>query len=135
MKAYPNVPQQVKYPEIEEKILAYWSENKTFEKSVNIRSDAIENSYVFYDGPPFANGLPHYGHLLTGYVKDVVPRYQTMLGKRVGRRFGWDCHGLPPEMEAEKELNVSGRQAIQEYGIDKFNDYCRTAVMRYTKEW
>ena len=93
------------------------------------------NEYVFYDGPPFANGLPHYGHLLTGYVKDAVPRYQTMRGRRVERRFGWDCHGLPAETEAEKELGVSGRGPITEYGIDRFNDYCRTSVLRYTHEW
>lgn len=138
MKPYPNVPQQVRYPEIEEKILAYWDENKLFDRSLAARPEQKNlqsNSYVFFDGPPFANGLPHYGHLLTGYVKDVVPRYQTMRGKHVERRFGWDCHGLPPEMEAEKDLGVSGRQAIQEFGIGKFNDHCRNAVMRYTKEW
>ena len=90
---------------------------------------------MFYDGPPFANGLPHYGHLLTGYVKDVVPRYQTMRGKRVDRRFGWDCHGLPAEMGAEQELEVSGRRAITEYGIARFNEYCRSSVLRYTAEW
>ena len=114
-KPYPNVPQQVRYPEVEEKILAYWKENKLFERSVTARHESHNsksNSYVFYDGPPFANGLPHYGHLLTGYVKDVIPRYQTMQGKHVERRFGWDCHGLPPEMETEKELGVSGRSAI-----------------------
>ena len=83
------------------------------------------NEYVFYDGPPFANGLPHYGHLLTGFVKDAMPRYQTMRGRRVERRFGWDCHGLPAETEAEKELGVSGHGPITEYGIDRFNDYCR----------
>src|SRR5690606_33599245 len=94
-----------------------------------------ENEFVFYDGPPFANGLPHYGHLLTGYVKDVVPRYQTMRGRRVERRFGWDCHGLPAEMEAEKELGLSGRAAIQRFGIARFNEHCRTSVMRYTQEW
>ncbi|MHC4896461.1 MAG: isoleucine--tRNA ligase, partial [Planctomycetota bacterium] len=88
-----------------------------------------------YDGPPFANGLPHYGHLLTGYVKDLVPRYQTMRGRRVERRFGWDCHGLPAELEAEKELGVSGRRKILEYGIDKYNATCRTSVLKYTKEW
>ena len=78
--------------------------------------------YVFYDGPPFANGVPHYGHLLTGFVKDAVPRYQTMRGQRVERRFGWDCHGLPVEMEAEKTLGVSGRVAIEEYGVGRFNE-------------
>ena len=137
-KPYPNVPQQVRYPEVEEKILAFWKENKLFKRSISARpesKDSKSNSYVFYDGPPFANGLPHYGHLLTGYVKDVVPRYQTMKGKHVDRRFGWDCHGLPPEMEAEKELGVSGRTAIEEFGIDKFNNHCRTSVMRFTQEW
>ncbi len=93
------------------------------------------NEYVFYDGPPFANGLPHYGHLLTGFVKDAVPRYQTMRGRRVERRFGWDCHGLPAEVEAEKELGLSGRPDIIEFGIDRFNDVCRTSVLRFTSEW
>jgi isoleucyl-tRNA synthetase len=94
-----------------------------------------DTEYVFYDGPPFANGLPHYGHLLTGYVKDVVPRYQTMRGHRVERRFGWDTHGLPVEMEVEKELEVRGRAAILDYGLERFNEQCRTSVLRYTKEW
>ena len=93
------------------------------------------NEFVFYDGPPFANGLPHYGHLLTGYVKDAVPRYQTMRGRRVERRFGWDCHGLPAEVEAERLIGVSGRNEIVAYGIDRFNDACRTSVLRYTAEW
>ena len=90
---------------------------------------------MFYDGPPFANGLPHYGHLLTGYVKDVVPRYRTMRGRRVERRFGWDCHGLPAEVETEKELGISGHPAIVEFGVDRFNAACRTSVLRYTDEW
>lgn len=137
-KPYPHVPSQPSFPKIEEKILASWKENKIFEKSVNDRAAKINNKtneYVFFDGPPFANGLPHYGHLLTGFVKDAVPRYQTMRGKRVDRRFGWDCHGLPAEMEAEKALKVSGRQAIQEFGVDKFNAECRTSVLKYTHEW
>ena len=100
-----------------------------------MESRPADNEFVFYDGPPFANGLPHYGHLLTGYVKDVVPRYRTMRGQRVERRFGWDCHGLPAETEAEKELGVSGRGPITEYGIARFNEHCRTSVLRYTKEW
>ncbi len=90
---------------------------------------------MFYDGPPFANGLPHYGHLLTGFVKDAVPRYQTMRGRRVERRFGWDCHGLPAEVEAERELGLSGPPDILGYGIDRFNDACRTSVLRFTSEW
>ncbi|MCX5737252.1 MAG: class I tRNA ligase family protein, partial [Proteobacteria bacterium] len=93
------------------------------------------NEFVFYDGPPFANGLPHYGHLVTGFVKDIVPRYQTMRGRRVERRFGWDCHGLPAEMEAEKELGVSGRAQILHFGMARFNEHCRHSVMRYTQEW
>ena len=126
-------------PAIERRILARWADDQAFEASVEARqatsTDGSDNEYVFYDGPPFANGLPHYGHLLTGYVKDVIPRYQTMRGRRVERRFGWDCHGLPAEMEAEKELGVSGRVQITDYGIDRFNDACRTSVLRYTAEW
>ena len=113
---------------------AFWAEDGTFAASVEARAGG-ENEYVFYDGPPFANGLPHYGHLLTGFVKDAIPRYQTMRGRRVERRFGWDCHGLPAEMEVEKELEMSGRAAIIEYGIARFNDYCRTLVQRTTDAW
>ena len=131
---YPAVTPQPDFPGLEEEILAFWAEDGTFQASVEARPGG-ENEYVFYDGPPFANGLPHYGHLLTGFVKDVVPRYQTMLGRRVERRFGWDCHGLPAETEAEKALEVSGRARITEFGIALFNDYCRSAVMRYTQEW
>ncbi|HET6965364.1 MAG TPA: isoleucine--tRNA ligase [Acidimicrobiales bacterium] len=130
---YPNVPASPRFPKIEEEVLAAWEAGHTFESSVENRRGAEE--YVFYDGPPFANGLPHYGHLLTGFVKDAVPRYQTMKGRLVERRFGWDCHGLPAETEAEKELGVSGRGPITEYGIDRFNDYCKSSVLRYTKEW
>ena len=131
---YPEVEQQPSFPQVEERILARWADDDTFRASVEQRA-AGENEYVFYDGPPFANGLPHYGHLLTGYVKDAVPRYQTMRGRRVERRFGWDCHGLPAEMEAEKELGISGHVAITAYGIDRFNEACRTSVLRYTQEW
>ena len=131
---YPKVDAKPDFPAIERRILAEWSQAETFEASVAGRPGG-DNAYVFFDGPPFANGLPHYGHLLTGYVKDVVPRYQTMRGHRVERRFGWDCHGLPAEMESEKELGVSGRRAITEYGIANFNEHCRTSVLRYTKEW
>ncbi|HEY6472458.1 MAG TPA: isoleucine--tRNA ligase, partial [Acidimicrobiales bacterium] len=122
---------------IEEAVLASWAADGTFAASVAARpaGDGGSNEYVFYDGPPFANGLPHYGHLLTGFVKDVVPRYQTMRGRRVERRFGWDCHGLPAEIDAERELGVSGRGPITEYGIDRFNDFCRRSVLRYTEEW
>ena len=134
---YPEVDPKPFFPEIERRVLESWAENETFAQSVDQRPAGTDgdNEYVFYDGPPFANGLPHHGHLLTGYVKDVIPRYQTMRGRRVERRFGWDCHGLPAEMEAEKELSVSGRAAITGYGIDRFNDYCRQLVLRYTQEW
>lgn len=132
-KYYKDVQSRADFPKLEEEVLAYWKKNDTFKKSIENRKNKEE--YVFYDGPPFASGLPHYGHILTGYVKDVVPRYQTMRGKKVDRRFGWDCHGLPAELDVEKEIGISGRAAIAEYGIGKFNDACRTSVMRYTKEW
>jgi isoleucyl-tRNA synthetase len=131
---FPKVDPKPDFPAIERRILAEWKTDGAFERSVESRQGGT-NEYLFFDGPPFANGLPHYGHLLTGYVKDVVPRYQTMRGRRVERRFGWDCHGLPAEMEAEKELKLAGRRAINEYGIAQFNEYCRTSVLRYTKEW
>ncbi len=121
------------FPAIELKVLERWHSQKTFERSVTGRCDA--NDWVFYDGPPFANGLPHHGHLLTGYIKDLVPRYQTMRGKRVDRRFGWDCHGLPAEMETERELGISGRRAVESYGIANFNQHCRESVLRYTSQW
>ncbi|MGZ4724299.1 MAG: isoleucine--tRNA ligase, partial [Ilumatobacteraceae bacterium] len=130
---YPEVDPQPSFPAIETDVLESWAQRDTFAESIRRRADADE--YVFYDGPPFANGLPHYGHLLTGFVKDAVPRYQTMRGRRVERRFGWDCHGLPAEVVVEKELGISGHPAITKYGIDKFNDACRTSVLRFTDEW
>ena len=135
--AYPAVTSQPNLPEIERAVLDRWQREQTFRASVEQRpsGDNGDNEFVFYDGPPFANGLPHYGHLLTGYVKDAVPRYQTMRGRRVERRFGWDCHGLPAEVQAEKELGIAGHPEITEFGIDKFNDACRTSVLRYTSEW
>ena len=137
---YPNVESQPNLPLLEQGIQAFWEADRTFEASIEQRPAGTspgltDNEFVFYDGPPFANGLPHYGHLLTGYVKDAVPRYQTMRGHRVERRFGWDCHGLPAEVEAEKELGISGHPEIAEFGIDKFNEVCRTSVLRYTSEW
>ena len=107
-QAYPEAG-KANFPSIEEKILQRWLDDGTFEKSIDQRP--ADQEFTFNDGPPFANGLPHHGHLLTGYVKDVIPRYQAMKGNKVTRRFGWDCHGLPAEMEAEKELPVSGRAA------------------------
>lgn len=137
-KFYPDVKSSVSFPEIEEEVLKYWQENNIFNKSVENRKSKIgnqNNEFIFYDGPPFANGLPHYGHLLTGFIKDVFARYQTTKGKKVERKFGWDCHGLPAEMGAEKELGFSGRIAISEYGIDKFNNHCRLSVMKYSSDW
>jgi isoleucyl-tRNA synthetase len=131
--SYPEVPATPNYPAMEEATLAYWQSDGTFAASVAQRD--IANEYVFYDGPPFANGMPHYGHLLTGFVKDALPRYQTMRGRRVERRFGWDCHGLPAETEAQRELGVSGRTQITAYGIDRFNEHCKTSVLRYTAAW
>jgi len=133
-RRYPDVPGQPDLPKLEEAVLAYWDADHTFQASVDARPPGPAE-FVFYDGPPFANGLPHYGHLLTGYVKDAVPRYQTMRGRRVDRRFGWDCHGLPAEMEAERELGISGHVAINAYGIGRFNDACRSSVLRYTEQW
>lgn len=135
--SYPQVDPQPNFPALEESTLDYWETDRTFQASVDktVADESGGNEFVFYDGPPFANGLPHYGHLLTGFVKDAVPRYQTMRGKRVERRFGWDCHGLPVEAEAERELGISGRQAVTDYGIDKFNDYCKVSVLQYTNEW
>ena len=130
---FPSLPSPMSVPAIDQEILGFWDEDKTFEASVENRPE--NDQFVFYDGPPFANGLPHYGHLLTGFVKDVIPRYQTMQGKRVERRFGWDTHGLPAELAAEKEIGVSGRKAVLDLGIDKFNDACRSAVLRYTEDW
>jgi isoleucyl-tRNA synthetase len=121
-------------PALEQAVLEFWEADQTFKASVEARPGGA-NEYVFYDGPPFANGLPHYGHLLTGFVKDVVPRYQTMRGRRVERRFGWDCHGLPAEMVAEKELGIAGRAGVGAFGIERFNSYCRQLVQRTTDDW
>jgi isoleucyl-tRNA synthetase len=126
-----------RFPAIEESVLAYWKDDRTFQASVekNAAGQDGANEFVFYDGPPFANGLPHYGHLLTGYVKDVVPRFQTMRGRRVERRFGWDCHGLPAELEAMSQLGLKTKDDILELGIEAFNEACRRSVLKYTDEW
>ena len=126
-----------RFPEIEERVLKYWDEDGTFVASVENREagENGSNEFVFYDGPPFANGLPHYGHLLTGYVKDIVPRYQTMRGRRVERRFGWDTHGLPAELEAMSQLGIKTKEEILELGLETFNARCRESVLRYTDEW
>src|SRR5580704_16962910 len=138
MAVYPRtgdseVPAQPSFPDLEREVLEYWQAQDTFRASV--RERPADREFVFYDGPPFANGLPHYGHLITGYVKDLVPRFRTMQGKRVERRFGWDCHGLPAEVEAERLLGISGKADILAMGIEKFNQACRESVLRYTREW
>ncbi len=132
-----TLAQNPRFPQIEEGVLAYWEADDTFRASVEQRDAGKDgdNEFVFYDGPPFANGLPHYGHLLTGYVKDLIPRYQTMRGRRVERRFGWDTHGLPAELEAMRQLGIKTTDEIVELGIEKFNDACRASVMEYTSEW
>ncbi|HLV03080.1 MAG TPA: isoleucine--tRNA ligase [Actinomycetaceae bacterium] len=136
-RADGEVPASPRFPDLEREVLAYWKSDGTFQASIDNRpaGENGSNEFVFYDGPPFANGLPHYGHLLTGYVKDVVGRFQTQLGRRVERRFGWDTHGLPAELEAERELGITDKSQIDEMGIEAFNKACQDSVLRYTDEW
>ncbi len=124
---------EIKLPEMEEKVLAFWDEHNIFEKSLEQTADGAP--FTFYDGPPFATGLPHYGHILASTIKDVVPRYQTMNGRFVRRRWGWDCHGLPIEELVERELGISGKKQIEAVGIKKFNETCRSFVLKYAAEW
>jgi len=121
------------FPALECEVLQYWAADDTFRASIEGRDGAEE--YVFYDGPPFANGLPHYGHLLTGYVKDIIPRYRTMRGYKVERRFGWDTHGLPAELEVQRQLGITDKAQIEAMGIGAFNAACRDSVLKYTAEW
>ncbi len=130
---FKAVSNKVAFPQMEEAVLAFWQENATFEKS--LKKNEGGERYTFYDGPPFATGLPHYGHLLAGTIKDIVPRYQTMRGKYVERRFGWDTHGLPIEALAQEALGVAGAPEIKALGIDKFNEQCRSMVLKYVSEW
>lgn len=130
---FSPVSSQVRFAKIEEEILRVWKEDNTFVKSLEANAD--NKAFVFYDGPPFATGLPHYGHLLAGTLKDIIPRYWTMRGNYVSRRFGWDCHGLPVENEMEKEFKVSGKRDIEKIGIHVFNEACRSIVLRYTSQW
>ena len=122
-----------RFPEMERVVLDYWNTDGTFKASLDQREGCEE--YVFNDGPPFANGMPHYGHLLTGYVKDIVPRFRTMSGYHVPRVFGWDCHGLPAELEAEKQLGITDKAQIEDMGLEQFNEYCAKSVMHYAGEW
>ena len=130
---FKPVSNKVAFPKMEEEILASWEKMHTFEKS--LKKNEGKERYKFYDGPPFATGLPHYGHLLAGTIKDIVPRYQTMRGKYVERRFGWDTHGLPIEALAQDALGVSGTPEIKALGVDKFNEQCRSMVLKYVSEW
>ena len=130
---YENVDPKVNFSEQEEKILEFWKEKGIFKKSISQREGCDE--YVFYDGPPFATGLPHFGHFIPSTIKDIIPRYQTMKGKKVERRFGWDCHGLPVENLIEKELGLNSKTDIENYGVANFNEACRDSVLRYVNEW
>ena len=131
--SYKSVDPKANFPKQEEEVLKYWKEHDIFNKSISQREGAEE--YVFYDGPPFATGLPHFGHFIPSTIKDIIPRYQTMKGKKVERRFGWDCHGLPVENLIEKELGINSKHESEAYGIDKFNEKCKASVLKYTAEW
>lgn len=130
---YTPVDPKSSFPEMEEQVLNFWEKNNIFNKSIQQRQDCPE--YVFYDGPPFATGLPHFGHFIPSTIKDIIPRYQTMKGRKVERRFGWDCHGLPVENLIEKELGLNSKTDIEKYGVAQFNEACRASVLRYVKEW
>lgn len=133
MNLFPQRDPKQPIPEVEKNILQYWKDNNVFEKTVESRSKG--NIYRFFDGPPFATGTPHYGHILAGAIKDMVPRYWTMKGYRVERRFGWDCHGVPVEFQVEKEHDIGGKEGIEKMGIGKFNETCRSIVLRCRDEW
>ena len=128
-----EISNKIHFPELEKEILQFWRDEQIFQKSIDQRPE--DRPFIFYDGPPFATGLPHYGHLLAGTIKDVIPRYKTMRNFRVERRFGWDTHGLPVEYEVEQDLKLNGAEEIREYGVGKFNEACRSIVLRYTAEW
>ena len=128
-----NQPQRPDFPKMEDEILAFWEKKRIFERSIEERPEG--KTFAFYDGPPFATGLPHYGHFLQSIIKDAVPRYWTMQGYRVPRRWGWDCHGLPVENLIEKELGLGSKRDIEVYGVGKFNEACRKAVRTYVAEW
>ncbi|XP_055913283.1 isoleucine--tRNA ligase, cytoplasmic-like [Eupeodes corollae] len=140
MKMFKNrddlsVPDYLQFPSAESEILNYWRENRIFEKIQQERRKSNSGCYSFYDGPPFATGLPHYGHILAGTIKDIVGRYATQKNLLVERRFGWDCHGLPVEHEIDKKLNIKGPKDVEAMGIAKYNEECRQIVQRYSGEW
>ncbi len=123
----------INFPKTEDEVLKRWKDIHAFETQVELSKG--RPPYTFYDGPPFATGLPHYGHLLASTIKDIVPRYWSMKGYHVERRFGWDTHGLPIEYEIDKKFNISGKEAVLEMGIGKYNEECRAIVMRFASEW
>jgi len=134
---------QFNFAEKEKEILKFWDKDKTFEKSLRKKSPqgssfakaTADKDFVFYDGPPFATGTPHYGHLVAGLMKDIVPRYWTMKGYHVERKWGWDCHGLPVENIVEEEMKIKNKKEIEDLGIAKFNEICRSKVLMYAEEW
>lgn len=130
---FPKINPKQSFPEIEEKVLAFWKENDTFQKSIDQRPE--DKPYRFYDGPPFITGMPHYGSLLSSIVKDIVPRYHTMQGKRVERKWGWDCHGLPIEEKVQKKLDLKSNADIEALGVEKFIEECYTYTKETSAEW
>src|SRR3954465_3074333 len=130
---FPTVDPAIRFPENEQRIIELWRKEKIFEKS--LEKPATKGNFVFYEGPPTANGVPHNGHVLTRVVKDLFPRYKTMRGYRVPRKAGWDTHGLPVEVEVEKELRIHGKAEIERYGVEPFTERCIESVFRYTNEW
>lgn len=133
MKKFSPPKQNISFPKLEEAVLRQWRREQTFQRS--LKKNPKSRRFTFYDGPPFATGRPHYGHLLQGTIKDIIPRFKTMQGMYVERRFGWDCHGLPVEYELEKKLGIKNRAEILVMGVGKFNDACRSIVLRHTREW
>jgi len=131
--SFKEVNSQQSFSQLEEEILKFWEENKIFEKS--LEKENPKGKFVFYEGPPTANGKPGIHHVLARAFKDLVPRYKTMQGYKVSRRAGWDTHGLPVEIEVEKQLGLSGKKEIENYGIDKFNEKCRESVWAYKNDW
>ena len=133
MEIYEKVSTNLNFVEREKETRKFWEENKIFEKSIDIRKEG--EYYTFYDGPPTANGKPHIGHVLTRVIKDMVPRYQTMKGRRVLRKAGWDTHGLPVELEVEKKLGIDGKEQIEAYGLEPFIAHCKESVWNYKEMW
>ena len=132
---FPAVSSDLDFPRDEAKTLAFWKAERIFERTIDHRKASPKGPFVFYEGPPTANGVPHNGHVLTRVMKDLFPRYRTMRGYHVPRKAGWDTHGLPVEVEVEKELRIHGKAAIEEYGIEPFTARCIESVFRYTAEW